>query len=149
MTSTGTPADTIVQEITIRAPAARVFEAFTNPDARARWWSVPGRFKTTNVVSDLRPGGRWVMRGTRADGEPFTIQGEYRVVEPPSLVEFTWLPDWQPDATESLIRVEFSEIDGATRVRLTHSGLATERSRASHRGCPQILSLLKEYAERG
>jgi uncharacterized protein YndB with AHSA1/START domain len=89
------------------------------------------------------------MRGTRADGEPFTIQGEYRVVEPPSLVEFTWLPDWQPDATESLIRVEFSEIDGATRVRLTHSGLATERSRASHRGWPQILSLLKEYAERG
>ena len=148
MNSASTPADTIVQEITIDAPASRVFDAFTNPQERVTWWSVDGRFHTTHVESDLRPGGRWVMRGTREDGQPFTIAGQYRIVDPPKAVEFTWLPDWQPDATESLVRVEFVEDAGVTRVRLTHSGLTTERSRASHRGWPQILLLLRNYVNR-
>ena len=139
--------DTIVQEITIAAPAARVFDAFANAGERVQWWSVPGRFRTTHVESDVRPGGRWVMTGTREDGGPFTIKGQYQRVERPTLLEFTWLPDWQPDAVETTVRVEFTETGGVTHVRLTHSGLATERSRASHRGWPQILGLLKEFIE--
>src|SRR5260221_299500 len=31
--------DTIVQEITIKAPAERIFEALTNPDQRLKWWA--------------------------------------------------------------------------------------------------------------
>jgi uncharacterized protein YndB with AHSA1/START domain len=147
MTPTGA-VDTIVQEITINAPAARVFDAFANPADRVRWWTAPdGRFRTTELDSDLRPGGRWEMRGTRQDGGPFTVKGEYREVERPTLLVFTWLPDWQGDATESLVRVEFREANGVTHVRLTHSGLATERSRTSHRGWPQILAWLQAYAE--
>src|SRR5262245_28671558 len=138
MTATTTGADTIVQEITIDAPAGRVFEAFTNPSQRLQWWTAPdGRFRTTQVDSDLRPGGTWTMRGTRQDGSPFTISGQYRAVEPPKLVEFTWLPTWQGDSTVSVVRVEFTEAGGATRVRLTHSGLTTEPARANHRGWPQ------------
>jgi uncharacterized protein YndB with AHSA1/START domain len=141
-------AETIVQEITINAPAARVFDAFTNPDDRVKWWSAPdGRFNTTHVDSDLRPGGQWAMRGTRGDGSPFIVKGEYRVVNRPTVLEFTWLPDWQGDTTESLVRVEFRDEGGVTHVRLTHSGLASERSRTSHRGWPQILTWLQAYAE--
>jgi glutathione S-transferase len=147
MNPTSTVADTVVQEITIRAPAARVFEAFTSPFERVKWWNAEGRFHTTHMDSDLRPGGRWVMRGTRPNGQPFTVQGEYRAVERPTLLAFTWLPDWQDDAVESLVRVEFTEIDGETHVRLTHSGLASESSRASHRGWPQILSCLRAFVE--
>jgi uncharacterized protein YndB with AHSA1/START domain len=149
MTSHTTGGDTIVQEIRIDAPAARVFEAFTDPGARATWWQAPdGRFRTTHVESDLRPGGKWSMRGTRQDGGPFIIQGEYRAVERPTLLEFTWLPDWQGDDTVSLVRVEFQETGGVTQVRLTHSGLTSERSRGSHRGWPQILDALRAYVER-
>jgi uncharacterized protein YndB with AHSA1/START domain len=147
MNSTATAVDTIIEDITINASAERVFEAFTNPSERVKWWSVPGRFQTTHVDSDLRPGGRWAMRGTRQGGQPFTVKGEYRVVERPTLLVFTWLPDWQGEATESLVRVELSETNGATRLRLTHSGLTTERSRESHRGWPQVLALVKAYIE--
>jgi uncharacterized protein YndB with AHSA1/START domain len=147
MNPASTPADTIVQEITIAAPASRVFAALANPDERVRWWSVPGRFHTSRVESDLRPGGRWVMTGTREDGGPFTIKGTYVKVERPTLLEFTWLPDWQPDATESTVRVELMARGTTTHVRLTHSGLTTVKSRASHRGWPQILALLKGYVE--
>jgi glutathione S-transferase len=149
MNSASTAADTIVQEITINAPAERVFDTFANASERVKWWNPPdGRFRTTHMDSDLRQGGTWKMSGTRPDGSLFTITGQYRAVQRPTLLEFTWLPDWQGDATISLVRVEFTERNGVTHVRLTHSGLTTEPSRTSHRGWPQILTLLQGYVER-
>ena len=146
-TDSTTAVDSIVEETTINAPAQRVFEAFTSPSERVKWWGVAGRFQTTHVDSDLRPGGKWTMRGIRQDGKPFTVKGEYRIVQRPTLLEFTWLPEWQGDATESLVRVELTETNGVTRLRLTHSGLTTEKSRESHRGWPQVLAWVKAYVE--
>jgi uncharacterized protein YndB with AHSA1/START domain len=138
--------DTIVQEITIKGSAKRIFAALTNPEERVKWWGV-GRFQAIQMESDLRPGGKWAMRGTGIGGRPFSVVGEYRKVEPPHLLVFTWLPDWQDDATESLVRFDLNEKDGVTTVRLTHSGLITERSRTSHRGWPEILASLRGYVE--
>lgn len=139
--------DTIVQEIAIKAPAERIFDALTNPDERVKWWGAEGRFQATHVESDLRPGGKWTMRGVGMGGKPFTVAGEYRKVERPRLLIFTWLPDWQEDAAETVIRVDLEEKSGITTVRLTHSGLTSESSRASHRGWPQVLSWLQTYVE--
>lgn len=139
--------DTIVQEIVIKAPAERIFEALTNPAQRTQWWGAEGRFQTTHMESDLRPGGRWMMGGHGIGGRPFTIRGEYRQIVPPRLLIFTWLPDWQQDALETLVRFDLTEKNGITAVRLTHSGLATESSRLSHKGWPQILTWLQAYCE--
>ena len=139
--------DTIVQEIVIKAPAERIFEALTDPVQRIQWWGAEGRFQTTQMESDLRPGGKWMMRGNGVGGRPFTVMGEYRQIEPPRLLIFTWLPDWQEDALETLVRFELTEDTGLTTVRLTHSGLTTESSRLSHKGWPQILTWLQAYSE--
>jgi uncharacterized protein YndB with AHSA1/START domain len=139
--------DTIVKEITIRAPAARIFEALSNPEQRVKWWGAEGRFQTTHMESDLQPGGKWMMRGVGMGGKPFRVVGEYRNIERPRLLVFTWLPDWQENAPETLVRWDLEEKDGITTVRLTHSGLTTESSRASHRGWPEILTWLQAYVE--
>jgi uncharacterized protein YndB with AHSA1/START domain len=139
--------DTIVQEIVIKASAERIFEALTNPARRTKWWGAEGRFQTTHMESELRQGGKWMMRGNGLGGRPFTIRGEYRQIEPPRLLIFTWLPDWQEDAFETLVRFDLIENNGITAVRLTHSGLATESSRLSHKGWPQILTWLQAYCE--
>jgi uncharacterized protein YndB with AHSA1/START domain len=139
--------DTIVEEITIKAPADRIFKALTDPDECVKWWGVEGQFGWTHVESDLRPGGRRVMRGT-AGGKTVAVTGVYRQIERPRLLVFTWLPDWQGDQTESLVRWDLEEKAGVTTVRLTHSGLASEASRNSHRGWPGILGWLKSYIER-
>jgi uncharacterized protein YndB with AHSA1/START domain len=141
--------DTIVQEITINAPAERVFEALTNPEQRVKWWGAEGRFQTTHMESDLRPGGKWIMRGIGVGGKPFSVRGEYRKIERPHLLVFTWLPDWQENAPETLVRFDLEEKNGITTVRLTHSGLTSESSRASHRGWPEIMAWLQAYAEAG
>jgi uncharacterized protein YndB with AHSA1/START domain len=139
--------ETIVQEIDIKASAKRVFEALTNPDQRVEWWGSEGRFQTTQVESDLRLGGKWMMRGTGIGGKPFTVKGEYHLVEPLRALAFTWLPDWQKNPTESLVRFDLTEKDGVTTVRVTHSGLTAEGTQA-HKGWPQILDWLRAYSER-
>lgn len=55
--------DAIVQQIAIKASAKRIFEALTDPVQRVKWWGGEGRFQTTHMESDLRPGGKWMMRG--------------------------------------------------------------------------------------
>ena len=81
--------DTIVQEITIKGSAKRIFEALTNPGQRVKWWGSEGRFQTTHMESDLRPGGKWMMRGNGMGGKPFKVTGQYRQIEPPRLLVFT------------------------------------------------------------
>jgi uncharacterized protein YndB with AHSA1/START domain len=138
--------DTIVQEITIKGTPERIFAALTNPEERMKWWGQEGRFRVSQFESDLRPGGKWVMRGD-AVGRPFTLSGEYREIERPRLLVFTWLPDWYEGATKSLVRWDLEEHDGVTTVRLTHSGLISESARNSHRGWPQILEWLRDYVK--
>jgi uncharacterized protein YndB with AHSA1/START domain len=84
------------------------------------------------------------MSGT-GFGRPFDVRGEYWTVEPPHVVAFTWLPDWQRNPTETLVRFDLSE-EGITTVRLTHSGLTPEGARA-HEGWPRILIWLQRYVE--
>jgi uncharacterized protein YndB with AHSA1/START domain len=141
--------DTIVQEITIKGSAERIFEALTDPSQVVSWWGVVGRFQTTHMESDLRLGGKWMMRGIGLEGRPFTVTGQYRQIERPRLLAFSWLPSWQEGATESVVRFDLEEKDGSTTVRLTHSGLITESSRTSHKGWPQILALLRDHVESG
>ncbi|MGA9320614.1 MAG: SRPBCC domain-containing protein [Xanthobacteraceae bacterium] len=143
--STQTKIDAVVEEITIAATADRVFAALTDPQQRVKWWGQRGRFETKHAESDLRPGGRWLMRGSGVGGRPFCVSGEYRIVEPPRVLAFTWLPDWDENATGTVVRFDLHEHDGMTTIRLTHSGFASARSRDRHQGWPQILSWLKGY----
>jgi uncharacterized protein YndB with AHSA1/START domain len=147
MSSTESRDDTIVQEITIAASAERVFEALTDPQQRMKWWGAEGLYRATHMESDLRPGGKWSTRGT-SHGRSFSVRGEYRVVERPRVLAFTWIPDWQANASESLVRFDLAEKDGVTTVRLTHSGLTPE-GRQAHRGWPQVLGWLKAFVEAG
>src|SRR5205809_6374605 len=102
-TSTG---DTIVQEVTIKAPAERIFKALTNPQERVRRWGAEVRFQVTYMESDLRPGGKWMMRGIGIGGKRFIVSGVYCEIDRPRLLAFTWLPVWPAHATERLARID-------------------------------------------
>src|SRR5260370_24388224 len=142
-----TASDTIVKEITIKAPAERIFEALTNPQQRLKWWGAEGVSRGTDRESDLRPGGKWLTRGISGEGRALSVGGEYRVIDRPRLLVCTWLPDWDDSGLESLVSFDLNERDGVTTVRLTHSGLVTESSRTRHKGWPQVLAWLKAYAQ--
>jgi uncharacterized protein YndB with AHSA1/START domain len=88
------------------------------------------------------------MRGVGVGGLPFTIQGIYRQIERPRVLVFTWHASWQDDPSETVVRFDLEDREGFTRVRVTHSGLVTERARTQHRGWPDILAALEAYVGR-
>ncbi len=51
--------DTVLAEIFIVAPPARVFQALTDPHQLPLWWGQQGMYRITEWKGDLRPGGKW------------------------------------------------------------------------------------------
>ncbi len=103
----------------IQADPAKVFEAWTDPK-QLNLWSAPEPMDVEAEV-DLRVGGRYriLMKGT--DGGVFTAVGEYREIDPPNRLSYTW--KWEEtgnDYYDTLVTVEFHDRDGATEVVLIH-----------------------------
>ena len=122
-------------ERTFDAPVERVFDAWTSEEVLRRWLHGMRGWETPTAEVDLRVGGRIriVMRDP-SDGDEAGATGEYRVVEPPHRLVFTWVWDDQPDRPQ-LIELELSERDGATTVLMTNSSIPTDDRRESqHRG---------------
>jgi uncharacterized protein YndB with AHSA1/START domain len=119
------------------APRKRVFEAWTNPDVLNEWWAAMPSMRPSGAELDLRPGGRYrlSMFDTENNVE-HTVGGEYREVNPPERLAFTWR--WESNAEQmagsddTLVVVEFVEDGDATEVVLTHCGFANEEIRGMH-----------------
>ena len=140
--------DSIVQEVTIRGSAERIFEALTTPAQVLQWWRGEDKFKLTRMDVDLRIGGVWKMTGTRRDGRPLAVSGVYRRIERPRLLVYSWIRgDEGEDTSETSVRFDLLEKDGVTTVRVTHSGFTTEEQRSRHSGWSKVVVLLQGYVE--
>jgi uncharacterized protein YndB with AHSA1/START domain len=149
MTPAAASNDTIVQEITIKASAARIFDALTDPDELLEWWCIEGQFKLVRALCDVRTGGKWTMRllGYGDDEQRESIvHGVYRTVMRPNLLEYTWIRE-EEGHPETVVRWELQQYGDSTRVRVTHSGLNTPRLRERNSGWIFIVQLLKEFVE--
>ncbi|HEY3625068.1 MAG TPA: SRPBCC domain-containing protein [Terracidiphilus sp.] len=139
--------DEIVQEVVIHSPAERIFRALTRPQELLRWWAAEGRFQLIEAQCDLQPGGKWRMRVAgrcTAESAVSTVYGEYRDVEPPCLLTYTWTREPE-DWPETLVRWDLKEVNGCTTVRVTHSGLVSEALRHRNSGWPVVLKLLERF----
>ena len=77
------------------------------------------------------------------------MSGEYREVDPPRVLAYTWNYDWEADAPTTLVRFELTEYGNETLVRVTHSGFTSEAPRADHgKGWVGVLGRLRGYVER-
>jgi len=123
--------ETLVIERPFQAPAQAVFDAWTSEEVLRRWFYGQQGWEAPEAHVDLRLGGnvRVVMRdpvkGTEHGGG-----GYYTEIEPPSRLVFTWT--WDSDERETLIELDFEEVDGVTTVRLTHNSLRDRESVLNH-----------------
>lgn len=123
------PSLTIVRRL--NAAPARVFAAWTDPAKLIRWFG-PDASPTHSAETDLRPGGKYGIRFSTADGEEHFVHGEYvEVVENERLV-FTWKWITFPER-ESLVTIELRPLAGGTELTLLHEKLFDEQVRDSHR----------------
>jgi uncharacterized protein YndB with AHSA1/START domain len=68
------------------------------------------------------------------DGDSFHLTGEFREVDPPTRLAYTfvWEPP-HPDDVETLVVLSLRDLGGSTDVALTQGGFKTEARRALHR----------------
>jgi uncharacterized protein YndB with AHSA1/START domain len=120
-------------ERTFAASPEEVFDAWTSPDVLQRWWG-RANWSPSSLDVDLRVGGGYSLRMLDGDGVRHAVGGEYREVERPHRLVYTWC--WEeggPDPGHvSLVTVEFRPEGARTTVALEHSGLPTEGSRGAH-----------------
>lgn len=141
----------IEQEIHIAAPPERVFQALTDPQQLVQWWGQNGIYRSEHWTTEVRPGGKWRSQGTsQRDGieHKYEVHGEYLQIDPPRLLEFTWIPSWA-GPMNTVVRVELTPSGEGTLLRLRHSGFTTAAEVQAHRGWPQVLGWLRSFIEKG
>jgi uncharacterized protein YndB with AHSA1/START domain len=91
------------------APAARVFEAHTDPDLLARWTGPVGTTLTMRAF-DPRTGGSWSYV-IRAGADEWAFHGSFHEVTPPSRLVQTFEFDNEP-GHPTLEILEFVDLPG-------------------------------------
>jgi uncharacterized protein YndB with AHSA1/START domain len=113
------------------ASPARVFQAWTDPQALKAWFAPDPAANIPDAEVDLRVGGRYHLRIVNPDGQEHSLSGVYREIVPPARLVFTWAWAVAPDR-ESLVTIELHDRDGGTELVLTHEGLHEGQEFANH-----------------
>lgn len=123
------PSLTLVRHV--KASPAAVFAAWTDPEKLIRWFG-PDEVPTISAETDLRPGGKYGIRFSTADGEEHYVHGEYVELVQDERLVFTWKWITFPER-ESLVTVELRAKGGGTELTLLHEKLFDEEVRDNHR----------------
>ncbi|MEM7154793.1 MAG: SRPBCC domain-containing protein [Myxococcota bacterium] len=136
---------TLTVRRTIRASAARLFEAWTTPAMLKQWWGPQG-VECSDAAVDLRVGGHYHLDNRLPSGEVLRIEGEFEVIEPPHTLVYSWRLG--PGGSAERVTVRFEVCEGGTEVSIVHERIATEPARDQHEhgwlGCLDGLVTLLE-----
>jgi uncharacterized protein YndB with AHSA1/START domain len=130
--TTNNPEHTVRLERILPAARERVFSAFVDPAQLSNWWG-PAGFTVPNAVLDVREGGRYRIEMQPSDGEPFWAFGEYREVEPPGRLVYTF--EWDPptpDDQPTLVTLALEPAEEGTRLVVEHGAFKTDERYALH-----------------
>ena len=114
----------------IAAPPRAVFDAFVTPEKIALWWG-PDAGPVLSATVDPRVGGAYRVRFRMEDGSEHESHGTFEIFDPPGRLAMTWM--WEGEPLLSHVDVTLREVAGGTEMTFTHSRLADEGSRDSHR----------------
>jgi uncharacterized protein YndB with AHSA1/START domain len=112
-----------VLEHHFRAPAAKVFAAYTDPKLLAKWWTPKGGSMTIESM-DARPGGGYRYLQTDARGQKSVFVGKYLEVHPVTRLVYTFAVEGQ--GNEIRATVELKEAHGETHLTLTNQCVSKE-----------------------
>lgn len=105
------------------APVAMVFQAFADPNAKARWFAKHDDLKVLIREQDFRPGGRDRVKGKFASGRVSDFQCEYRdIVENERIVYVYDMILDDRKISVSLAILTFAKEGKGTRLSVTEHG---------------------------
>ena len=137
-------------EHSYQVPPVRVFAAWAEPAAKARWFA-PGPDSRHQL--DFRVGGREVAHGGPEDGPVMTFESLYRDIVPEERIVYT--SNMHRDGIRmsvSVSTVEFLPTGGGTQLRYTEQGVfldGIDTPEEREHGTAEMLDKLGEALAQG
>jgi uncharacterized protein YndB with AHSA1/START domain len=130
----------ITVETKVRAPAERVWQAYTTPEEIIQWNAASDDWHTTKASVDLRVGGVFSSRMEAKDGSfGFDFSGIYTNIVPNRLIEYSF--------GDRTAQVEFTEVPDGVDVRATFDAETTHSIEQQHGGWQAILNNFARHIE--
>ena len=114
------------------APRKEIWMAMTDP-AELRRWCGPRGFSVPALEFEPAVGNSLRIAMQPPEGEVFHLDGEFREVDPPSLLSFTfrWDPP-EPDDRETVVTLSVRDRGSRTEVELEQGEFATRERLTLH-----------------
>jgi uncharacterized protein YndB with AHSA1/START domain len=129
---------------TIRLPREQVFQAWTNPKEFKKWFGPEEGYSVPSAEFDFKTGGPYRFSMKSQHGEPYSVSGKFREINPPKWLVFTW--NWENEKTwstepqktkppESVVIVQLKDrSDGKeTELFFWHNGLRDDKDVDEHK----------------
>ena len=124
---------TLEMKRVVPAAPAVVCAAFWDPDKLSKWWGPEG-FTVASLEFDPRVGARYRIEMQPPEGDPFYLTGEFREVDPPVRLAFTFVyEDPDPDDVDTLAELSFRDLGESTEVVFTQGPFKTAARLGLHR----------------
>lgn len=107
------------------------FAAWTQAGQLQRWFAPTSEADVLVHEMDARAGGRYRLEIRFPDGSGHVATGEYREVERPSRLSFTWRWEGTP-MPETLVTIDFIAKEDGTELTLSHTGFVSDEQRDQH-----------------
>lgn len=132
MTAPALVTHSVVLHRTLEAPRERVYRAWTDPEALARWFAPSDEFSVTVHHQDLRLGGSFRIEMRHSSGKSHVGLGAYCVIEPPARLAFTWRWEEEPESTDTLVTIDLAPKGEGTELTFRHDLFTTEKAAQDH-----------------
>jgi uncharacterized protein YndB with AHSA1/START domain len=140
---------TFVIERTFKAAPAKVFDAFANPQSKAKWFGGPDEWEKSNHKLDFRVGGKESVSGGPPGGPVHSYSAEYwEITQNERIVSSYEMHLGEQRISVSLATMEFKPNGAGTVFVLTEQGAfldGYDDAGERERGTNELLGQLETY----